>query len=117
MDIPRTYPAAAPVEPSLADQLRALMAKGLTAGEARNIFAEATIEAFAGVIAAAREEHACDEVEIDDMPEVSEGDGGCWVAAWVWVETADEDSEETCDECGAHLDGDHELGCSRWDTF
>lgn len=29
----------------------------------------------------------------------------------------DADSDETCVECGAHLDGDHELGCGRWDTF
>lgn len=28
-----------------------------------------------------------------------------------------EASDETCDECGAHLDGNHELGCGKWDTF
>ena len=29
----------------------------------------------------------------------------------------DEDSGEMCDECGAHLDGPHEFGCPKWDTF
>lgn len=29
----------------------------------------------------------------------------------------EEQSDETCDVCGAHLDGPHELGCTKWDTF
>lgn len=34
----------------------------------------------------ARDEHGSDEVEIDDGAEISEGDGGVWVQAWVWLE-------------------------------
>lgn len=31
----------------------------------------------------------CDELEVDDNPCFSPGDGGCWVSAWVWVEDAE----------------------------
>jgi len=43
------------------------------------------------IIAMAREQHHSDgEVEIDDDPEISEGeDNGCYVQAWVWVSFAD----------------------------
>jgi len=34
----------------------------------------------------AREMYQADgEIEIDDDPEISEGDDGTWVQAWVWV--------------------------------
>lgn len=36
-------------------------------------------------IAAAREQYATDDLEIDDAPATSQADQGCWVAAWVWV--------------------------------
>ena len=40
------------------------------------------------VVTRARERYCMgsdDNVEIDDKPEVSVGDGGAWVQAWVWV--------------------------------
>lgn len=65
---------------------RTLLAAGLTRGEVRNIMAESDQENFPAFIQAARDEYATtDELEIDDTPEVSEGDRGAWVAAWVWV--------------------------------
>lgn len=89
--------ALAYVEETQDDRLRALrllLSEGLTSGEARNVFAEKDQAPFADVIAKARE--GCDDqLEIDDMPEVSEGEGGCWVAAWVWVAVADEE-EQLC---------------------
>lgn len=42
------------------------------------------------VISAAREAYGDDECEIDDDAQVSEGEGGTWVAAWVWVEDEDQ---------------------------
>lgn len=42
-----------------------------------------------------------DELEIDDMPVVSEGEDGAFVMGWIWVPKPHED---TCDECGAALD-------------
>jgi predicted RNA-binding Zn-ribbon protein involved in translation (DUF1610 family) len=43
------------------------------------------------IVTAARREYATDELEIDDNPMLSRApdDGGVWVAAWVWVSTAD----------------------------
>lgn len=38
---------------------------------------------------AAQNEHASDDLEIDDT--VSQGDGGAWVQAWVWVRDTDVD--------------------------
>lgn len=35
-------------------------------------------------IAIARDTYCDDELEIDDDPKTSIGDGGMWVAAWVW---------------------------------
>lgn len=32
-----------------------------------------------------------DEIEIDDVPFLSEANDGTWVSAWVWVEGAEED--------------------------
>lgn len=94
--------------PSLTDRLKALIAEGLTSGEARNIFAAADQDAYRGYIAQARESYADDELEIDDTPEVSEGEGGCWVAAWAWVgddevtqDDDEDDEEEGCPACGA----------------
>lgn len=94
--------AAQAPAPSLADQFRALIAAGLTSGQARAIFAEADQAEYAGHIAQARENYASEDIEIDDTPEVSAGgDPGVWVAAWVWVrdddvtpEGDDEDEEQ-----------------------
>jgi hypothetical protein len=33
----------------------------------------------------ARAKYESDDLEIDDKPSFSPGDGGCWVSAWVWV--------------------------------
>lgn len=34
---------------------------------------------------------ADDEIETDDFPFISEGEGGAWVGAWVWVPKASAD--------------------------
>lgn len=36
-------------------------------------------------IAAARSRYCDDDVYIEEDPSTSSGEGGCWVAAWVWV--------------------------------
>lgn len=36
---------------------------------------------------------ASDEIEIDDRPCFSEGEGGCWVSAWVWMPAPDHEEE------------------------
>lgn len=38
----------------------------------------------------ARKQWTSDDLEIDDKPSVSVADGGCWVAAWVWVPMEEE---------------------------
>jgi hypothetical protein len=45
----------------------------------------------------AREMYSDDDIEIDDDALVSEGDGGAWVQAWVWVPDggADEHYQDT----------------------
>lgn len=63
-------------------------------------------EADAIFIAKARDLYADDECEIDDAPATSAGDGGTWVAAWVWVSN---DDVEVCEECGA-IPGTAEYG-------
>jgi hypothetical protein len=35
-----------------------------------------------------------DDIEIDDHPMVSRGDGGVWVSAWVWLQRPDEDDPD-----------------------
>ena len=49
------------------------------------------------------------DVEVDDETPgtlTSEGDGGTWVRAWVWVPEPDED-----DACPDDPDGLHHVGC------
>lgn len=43
---------------------------------------------------AAFSEYGSDECEIDDDAATSPGDGGTWVAAWVWIADSDE-----CGQC------------------
>lgn len=43
----------------------------------------------AAFVKVARNEYVTDEVEIDDEPELSPSEDGCWVAAWVWVSNED----------------------------
>lgn len=104
--------------PTLDDQLRALIAEGLTFGEALNVFGaeqaakrpELTPYAENASNAAAFV-HACRDGDgsfnLDDMPIVSKGeDPGAYVMAWVWV--TDEDAGVTrqeaepaaCEQCG-----------------
>lgn len=51
--------------------------------------------AHAEVIQEARNIHTSDDLEIDDEPELSIGEGGIWVAAWVWVSVDTEEEELT----------------------
>lgn len=46
---------------------------------------KAVEQQHAAHIECARELYCTDELEIDEAPAVSAGDGGVWVAAWVWV--------------------------------
>ena len=41
-----------------------------------------------------------DDLEIDDNPEVSAGDDGVWVQAWVWVPARRWLNHYRCPECG-----------------
>jgi hypothetical protein len=43
-------------------------------------------ETYQGHIAEAREQ-ATDDLEIDEKPYLSVGEGGVWVSAWIWVPT------------------------------
>jgi len=103
---------------SLSDQLRALISQGLTQSEALACFAATDA---ADVIEAARAKYASDDLEIDDSPMISEGDGGAWVAAWVWVYSdtgepwkcpacgcTDQDGSDSCVDCGAAISEDDE---------
>lgn len=70
-------------------------------------------------MAAASEEHACDEIEIDDEASVSHADEGYWVSAWVWVATPEADENDDADLAeaaeGEVCDGCHRasIDCSR----
>jgi hypothetical protein len=58
------------------------------------------ITASAEEMSAASDEHACDEIEIDDEASVSRADEGYWVSAWVWVATPEaDDDEQACGQC------------------
>ncbi|KQV66666.1 hypothetical protein [Caulobacter sp. Root343] len=94
--------AAEPASPE--DQFRTLLAQGLLPSTVRPIMAEQDQESHAAYIAYARERLASVKLEIDDVPEVSEGSDGCWVAAWVWISdeqagvTTAQDDEEGGDD-------------------
>lgn len=45
----------------------------------------AEIQQYHEAIASARGQYCNDDLEIDDTPLLSVGDGGLWVSAWVWV--------------------------------
>lgn len=58
---------------------------------------KAPSEDLSDYIQVARDVYTNDDIEIDDInPATSKGDGGCWVAAWVWV--ADEEARPSDDE-------------------
>lgn len=61
---------------------------------ARYIAARTELTDYAGAIAAARDEYASDDVEIDDNPSISRADDGTWVSAWVWVPDAEPTEDE-----------------------
>lgn len=43
------------------------------------------------IIETAMDSYDKDEISFDLNPEISRGEGGAWVAAWVWVDNEDED--------------------------
>ena len=47
-------------------------------------------KATPGEIAAARAQYGTDELEVDTDARVLIAEGGRWVAAWVWLEDADD---------------------------
>lgn len=53
-----------------------------------------------GTIQAARDNYASDDIEIDDTPLLSPGEGGVWVSAWVWVPTADDEDDNDSTNAG-----------------
>ena len=55
---------------------------------------------YAEEIERARDQ-ANDDLEIDDNPEVSAGDDGVWVQAWVWVPIQRWRNHYECPDCGA----------------
>lgn len=55
---------------------------------------------YAEQIERARDQ-ADDDLEIDDYPEVSAGDNGVWVQAWIWVPFKDWRNRYECPQCGA----------------
>lgn len=59
------------------------------------------------VIETAQNMHACDEVEIDDSPEIIEADDGLWVASWVRVNITDIDQARLEAKPDAKADGLH----------
>jgi hypothetical protein len=71
--------------------LRALIAAGLTFGDAVPVFAEGRSARKLAYVAAAQERTIHEEgtLEVDDEAIVSEGDGegdaGAYVMAWLWV--------------------------------
>ena len=60
----------------------------------------ADLAIYAEEIERARDQ-ANDDLEIDDNPEVSAGDGGVWVQAWVWVPLQLWRNHYECPDCGA----------------
>lgn len=47
------------------------------------------------LVEAASALHACDDIEIDDDAGCSQGEGGAWVQAWVWVPQSDPETSFT----------------------
>lgn len=40
-------------------------------------------------ITTARETYCCDDLVVDDDADIRDADGGCWVAAWLWLPNED----------------------------
>jgi len=45
------------------------------------------VNAAKEIIKMAVEEYESDDIQIENNPRISVGDGGAWVQAWVWVYT------------------------------
>ena len=57
----------------------------------------AIIEAARGMYCA----HSNDDIEIDDNPELSHGENGTWVQAWVFVHKDEHDDHCYCSQPGS----------------
>ena len=58
-----------------------------------------------GMREAAHDTYGTDEIEIDDEPATAQADGGTWVAAWVWIEEPEVETEH-CSRCGDEFPSD-----------
>jgi hypothetical protein len=85
--------------------LEALKEQGLTFAECVRSFHD---PADVPVIEDARLEWTDDDLEIDNTPITSRGDGGTWVMAWVWMRDSDPDEDE--DEEVGKLNGQNDEG-------
>lgn len=85
------------------DVLKSLLDGGMTQAEVLNALSSYFKGDYDGYEQAARDNYETDDVEIDDMPLFSEGSGGVWVSAWVWVSNlaAGEDGEDDEDVDGS----------------
>ncbi|MFP3609228.1 hypothetical protein SB778_03825 [Paraburkholderia sp. SIMBA_050] len=89
--------------------LRAAAGGTETAAECKTAYAELQrarsemLFADPDLLNEARERYADgsdDNVEIDDGALISEGEGGTWVLAWVWVAGSTSEDDDACRECG-----------------
>jgi hypothetical protein len=82
----------------LIEAARAVMAnweRGDLAAAVRELAAALPPEAPEAIRDSAAELYAGNDIEIDDVAYLSEGDGGTWVSAWVWMpcDSSDEENE------------------------
>lgn len=89
--------ANAAKEALLAPMVAAMSAEGITLAHVFGL-CHARWGATKEQIDAAITVHGDDECEIDDYACVSEGDGGYWVQAWVWVDEPEDDEDAEPDE-------------------
>lgn len=88
---PQTDPA--PTEPTLQDELRALVERGLDFGNVIEVMGMTAEEH--PMIAAAQQLAREGEIEVDDKAILSEGaSDGCYVSCWLWVPSPDTDEEQ-----------------------
>lgn len=95
----RTWVDDAYMEEAVPEIRKALFAAGC--GAFNSAYAAATLTPYLlGAIEAARKSEKEGELEIDDLPLVSriEGNGGCYVQSWVWVDDDEIDCPEDDEE-------------------
>lgn len=83
--------------PDPRELLKQAIAAGVTFAQSKQLYAERNSERDLAIIAKAREDwHVDGQVEIDDttITSGSEGDGGDYVLAWVWVDFDDDDAAD-----------------------